>query len=250
MRSTLSVTALYRRAQEAGAPLIGGHRGNPAEHPENTLASFRSAIELGVDMIECDVHMSADAELIVIHDHTLDRTTTGSGLVVQHTLTELRDLDAGDGERLPTLGEVCELVRGQVGLCIETKQIPIPYPGLEEKLIGLLREFDVLDQTAVISFHHGGVRRLKELEPVLAVGVLEGARPIDPVAILHSASADIYAPHYGAMDPELVRQVHAAGGVVGVWTVDDAAAVAWCQVCKPDSIFTNRPREILPAFRT
>ncbi len=249
MRSTLSVGALYRLAREAGAPLVGGHRGNPAEHPENTLASFRSAIELGVDMIECDVHMSADGELIVIHDHTLDRTTTGSGLVVQHTLAELRNLDAGDGEHLPTLAEVCELVRGQVGLCIETKQIPIPYPGLEQKLIGLLREFDVLDQTAVISFHHSGVRRLKELEPRLAVGVLEGARPIDPVAILRGARADIYAPHYGAMDPELVVQVHAAGGVVGVWTVDDPAAVAWCQVCKPDSIFTNRPREILPAFR-
>jgi len=250
MRSTLSVSALYRRAREAGAPLVGGHRGNPAEHPENTLASFRSAIEVGVDMIECDVHMSADGELIVIHDHTLDRTTTGSGLVVQHTLAELRNMDAGDGERLPTLAEVCELVRGQVGLCIETKQIPIPYPGLEQKLIGLLREFDVIDQTAVISFHHGGVRRLKELEPRLAVGVLEGARPIDPVAILRGARADIYAPHYGAMDPELVGQVHAAGGVVGVWTVDDPAAVAWCQVCKPDSIFTNRPREILPAFRS
>ena len=214
------------------------------------MASFRSAIELGVDMIECDVHLSADGELVVIHDHTLDRTTNGSGLVVQHTLSELRDLDAGEGERLPTLAEVCELVRGEVGLCIETKQIPIPYPGLEVKLIGQLRQLDVLDQTAVISFHHGGVRRMKDLEPRLAVGVLEGARPIDPVAILRSARADIYAPHYGAMDPELVEQVHGAGGVVGVWTVDDAAAVAWCQVCKPDSIFTNRPREILPAFRT
>ena len=248
MRSSPSVSDLYRGAKEAGVPLVGGHRGNPAEHPENTLASFRSAIELGVDLIECDVHLSADGELIVIHDHMLDRTTNGSGLVVQHTLSELRDLDAGSGERLPTLAEVCALARDRVGLCIETKQIPIPYPGLEEKLIAQLRESGMLDRTAVISFHHGGVRRLKELEPRLAVGVLEGARPIDPVAILRSADADIYAPHYGAMDPELVEQVHAAGGVVGVWTVDDAAAVAWCQVCKPDSIFTNRPRDILPAF--
>ena len=249
MRSSPSVSDLYRRAQEAGIPLVGGHRGNPAEHPENTLASFRSAIELGVDLIECDVHLSADGELIVIHDHTLERTTNGSGLVVQHTLAELSELDAGGGERLPTLAEVCALARDRVGLCIETKQIPIPYPGLEERLIAQLRESGMLDQSAVISFHHGGVRRLKELEPRLAVGVLEGARPIDPVAILRSAGADIYAPHYGAMDPELVQQIHAAGGVVGVWTVDDAAAVAWSRVCRPDSIFTNRPREILPAFR-
>lgn len=249
MRSSPSVSDLYRRAQQAGVPLVGGHRGNPAEHPENTLASFRSAIELGVDLIECDVHLSADGELIVIHDHTLDRTTNGSGLVVQHTLGELRELDAGGGERLPTLAEVCALARDRVGLCIETKQIPIPYPGLEEKLIAQLQQSGMLDQAAVISFHHGGVRRLKALEPRLATGVLEAARPIDPVAILRSADADIYAPHYGAMDPELVEQVHTAGGVVGVWTVDDAAAVAWCQVCKPDSIFTNRPRKILPDFR-
>ena len=249
MRSSPSVGDLYRSAKEAGVPLVGGHRGNPAEHPENTLASFRSAIELGVDLIECDVHLSADGELIVIHDHTLERTTSGSGLVVQHTLAELRELDAGGGERLPTLAEVCALARDRVGLCIETKQIPIPYPGLEERLIAQLRESGMLDQSAVVSFHHGGVRRLKELEPRLAVGVLEGARPIDPVAILRSAGADIYAPHYGAMDPELVQQIHVAGGVVGVWTVDDPAAVAWSRVCKPDSIFTNRPREILPAFR-
>ena len=249
MGSRISVAGLYRHARDRERPLIGGHRGNPAEHPENTLASFRSAIELGVDMIECDVHMSADGELVVIHDHTLDRTTNASGLVAQRPLAALRELDAGAGERLPVLAEVCELARGRVGLCVEIKQIPVPYPGLEEKLVATLRELDMVDQTAVISFHHAAVKRLKELEPALSVGVIEGARPIDPVALMRSAGAEIYSPHYGAMDRELVEQVHAAGGAVGTWTVDDAAAVAWCRVCGPDSIFTNRPREILSAFK-
>ena len=249
MRSRLSVEDLYSRPRADGALLIGGHRGNPSEYPENTLASFRSAIELGVDMIECDVHLSADGELVVIHDHTLQRTTDGTGLVVQRSLAELRRLDAGNGERLPVLAEVCALARDRVGLCIEIKQIPIPYPGLEERLVGLLRELDMVKQTAVISFDHRAVRRLKDLEPRLMTGVLEGARPIDPAGLLRRAVADIYAPHYGAMDPELVEEVHAAGGVVGVWTVDDAAAVAWCRACRPDSVFTNRPREILPALR-
>jgi glycerophosphoryl diester phosphodiesterase len=228
---------------------VGGHRGNPAEHPENTLASFRSAIELGVDMIECDVHLTADGELVVIHDHTLDRTTDGTGLVGRHTLAELRRLDAGGGERLPVLAEVCELARDRVGLCVETKQLPVPYPGLEERLIACLDTLGMLDQTTVISFHHGSLKRLKDLQPRLAVGVLEGARPIDPVALMRSVGAEIYSPHYGAIDPELVEGVHAAGGVVGVWTVDDPSAVAWCRACRPDSVFTNRPREILRAFR-
>jgi glycerophosphoryl diester phosphodiesterase len=249
LRSHLSVIDLYHRARERGAPLVGGHRGNPAEHPENTLASFRSAIELGVDMVECDVHLSADGELIVIHDHSLDRTTDGKGLVAQRTLAELRALDAGGGERLPLLSEVCELARDRVGLCVEIKQIPIPYPGLEEKLLACLREQGMVEQTAVISFHHAAIKRLKEREPALGVGVIEGARPIDPAGLMRSAHADIYSPHWGAMDPPLVEEIHAAGGVVGVWTVDDAAAVAWCQACRPDSVFTNRPREILPALR-
>lgn len=249
MRSHLSVVDRYRGARESGRPLIGGHRGNPAEHPENTLVSFRSAIELGVDMIECDVHLTADGELVVIHDHTLDRTTNGTGPVGQHTLAQVRQLDAGRGERLPVLAEVCELARDRVGLCVETKQLPLPYPGLEEQLVACLAEQGMLDQTTVISFHHGSVKRLKELEPRVATGVIEGGRPVDPVALMRAAGADVYSPHYGAIDSALVEEIHAAGGVVGVWTVDDADAVAWCRACRPDSVFTNRPREILPAFR-
>src|SRR5205085_11787695 len=165
--------------------------------------------ELGVDMIECDVHLTADGELVVIHDHTLDRTTNGTGLVGGRTVAELRELDAGAGERLPVLAEVCELARGRAGLCVELKQIPIPYPELGERLVGQLRELDMVEQTAVISFRHASVLRVKELEPRLTVGVLEAARPIDPAGLLRSARADIYAPHYGASDPELVEQVHA-----------------------------------------
>jgi glycerophosphoryl diester phosphodiesterase len=237
----------YAEAAKTGRPLVGGHRGNPAEQPENTLASFRSAIELGVDMIECDVHQSSDGRLVVIHDHDLDRTTDGHGLVREHTWAELEKLDAGRGERLPLLDEVIALAReAEVGLCVEVKQIPVPYPGMEQLVVDALRAHEMVGQAAVISFYHPSCRLLKEIEPELQVGLLEGARPIDPVRLLEEARADIYAPHYGAMDPALVEQVHASGGVVGVWTVDDAAAVMWCRYCKPDSVFTNRPREIAP----
>ena len=88
------------------------------------MKSFRSAIAAGCDLIECDVHLSSDARLVVIHDHTLERTTNGSGLVRDYTAAELRKLDAGDGERIPLLQEVIELALGKVGLVIELKQIP------------------------------------------------------------------------------------------------------------------------------
>jgi glycerophosphoryl diester phosphodiesterase len=245
----LTIRDIYEQARQSGRPLIGGHRGNPAEHPENTLASFRSAIDCGVDLIECDVHLSSDGHAVVIHDHTLDRTTNGTGLVRQRTIEELRALDAGRGEKLPLLEEVIELARDRVGLCVEIKQIPIPYPGLEEQLVSQLRAADTLEQTCVVSFHHPSLLALKKLEPALQCGILEGARPVDPVALLTAAGADIYSPHWGAMDPELVATVHAHGSAVGVWTVDDAAAVAWCRLCGPDSVFTNRPAELIPQLR-
>ncbi len=213
------------------------------------MRSFRSAIDLGCDLIECDVHLSSDGRLVVIHDHTLDRTTNGQGLVRDMSAAELRKLDAGEGEKIPLLHEVIELALGKVGLVIEIKQLPIVYEGLEDKLVNMLRQLGAVEECAVISFHHPAIRRLRDLEPRLQLGILEGARPIDPARMLKEAGADIFSPHWGAMDREVVSQVHAAGGAIGVWTVDDDAAVAWCRYCRPDSVFTNRPAEVGPALR-
>jgi glycerophosphoryl diester phosphodiesterase len=247
---TQSIRARYEAAHDDGRPLVGGHRGNPADHPENTLRSFRSAIGAGCDLLECDVHLTSDNRLVVIHDHTLDRTTNGKGLVRDHTAAELRRLDAGHGEHIPLLQEVIELALGKVGLVIEIKQVPIQYPGLEDKLVAMLRQLGAVEECAVVSFYHPSIKLLREMEPRLQLGVLEGARPIDPARIMREAGADVFSPHWGAMDQQLVKEIHNAGGAVGVWTVDDDTAVAWCKLCRPDSIFTNRPVEIGPAFKT
>jgi len=214
------------------------------------MRSFRSAIAVGCDMIECDVHLSSDGRLVVIHDHALERTTNGSGLVRDHTAAELRKLDAGDGEKIPLLQEVIELALGKVGLVIEIKQIPPLYPGLEEKLVNMLRQLGAVQECAAISFNHPVIHELRKMEPSLQLGVLEGARPIHPANILRDAGADVYSPHWGASDPQVVKEVHAAGGAVAVWPVDDEAAVAWCRYSQPDAIFSNRPREILRALRS
>jgi glycerophosphoryl diester phosphodiesterase len=246
---TQSIHARYEAAHDEGRPLLGGHRGNPAHHPENTMRSFRSAIAAGCDLIECDVHLSSDGRLVVIHDHTLERTTNGQGLVRDQTAADLRKLDAGEGEHIPLLHDVIELALGKVGLVIEIKQLPIVYEGLEEKLVNMLRQLGAVEECAVISFHHPAIRKLRDLEPRLQLGILEGARPIDPARMLKEAKADIFSPHWAAMDRDLVSQVHNAGGAVGVWTVDDDAAIAWCKYCRPDSIFTNRPVEVGQALR-
>ena len=213
------------------------------------MRSFRSAIAVGCDLIECDVHLSSDGRLVVIHDHTLERTTSGTGLVKDHSAAELRKLDAGDGEKIPLLQEVVELALGKVGLVIEIKQLPQLYPGLEEKLLNMLRQLGAVAECAVVSFNHAAIHGLRKLEPRLQLGILEGARPMHPATLLREAGADVYSPHWGATDPEVVKEVHDAGGAVGVWPVDDDMAVAWCKYCKPDSIFTNRPKEVGAALR-
>jgi len=213
------------------------------------MRSFRSAIAVGCDLIECDVHLSSDGRLVVIHDHTLDRTTNGTGLVKDHTAAELRKLDAGQGEKIPLLQEVVELALGKVGLVIEIKQLPYLYPGLEEKLLNMLRQLGAVAECAVVSFNHAAIHELRKLEPKLQLGILEGARPMHPADLLREAGADVYSPHWGATDPEVVKEIHAAGGAVGVWPVDDDMAVAWCKYCKPDSIFTNRPKQVGAALR-
>jgi glycerophosphoryl diester phosphodiesterase len=246
----LSLRERYRQARESGRPLVGGHRGNPVHFPENTLASFRSAIDAGVDIIECDVHLTADDRMVVIHDHTLQRTTNGRGRVRNQTLAQLRALDAGSGERIPLLEEVVELARGRVALAIELKLLPVRYPDIEEMVVDLLRKAGMVEQTSVISFQHGAVKRVKQLEPRLQTGVLEAVRRRRPITVLRRAAADVYSPHYHLMTPELVEAVNAAGGAVAVWTVDDDAAVDWCRRCHPDAVFTNAPEEVGPTLNS
>src|SRR5204863_287488 len=166
----------------------------------------------------------ADGRLVVIHDHTLDRTTNGSGLVRDHSAAELRKLDAGDGEKIPLLQEVIELALGKVGLVIEIKQVPPLYPGLEEKLMNMLRQLGAVPECAVISFNHTSIHQIRQMEPSLQLGILEGARPMHPASLLREAGADVYSPHWGATDPQVVSEVHAAGGAVAVWPAGAAAA--------------------------
>jgi len=237
----------------SGRILLGGHRGNPAEYPENTLASFRSAIELGVDLIECDVHRSEDGRLPVIHDHLLDRTTNGSGLVRDHTMDELQRFDAGTwkdarfkDERIPSIDEVLALARGQVGVAIEIKNLPLPYSGIEELVVEAVRRAEMMRDVVVISFDHRCIKRIGELEPEILTGVLEASRPVDVLRVMDDADADVFCPHWASIEPQTAAELHAAGKMIGVWTVDDAFSLAWSRALTANAIYTNKPREIRP----
>jgi glycerophosphoryl diester phosphodiesterase len=200
-----------------GRVTIVGHRGAAAHAPENTLASFEKARELGVDMVEFDVHLTADRRCVVIHDETVDRTTDGHGLVGSKTLPELRELDAGNGERIPTLEELLAWARDvEMPLSVELKHPNVctnrPYEGLEEAVLGLLEQFGLIERAFVHSYHHAAVRRAKELRPdVLTAISCDYADFVDVAAVARSARANGIHLEWRSTSADAVVQGHAAG---------------------------------------
>ncbi len=221
--------------------LVIGHRGAAAHAPENTLASFRKALELGADMIELDVHLSSDGELVVIHDDTLERTTDGSGPVSSRTLAELRELDAGGGETVPALKEVIELVGGRCGVDIELKG-----PGTAGPTAELLRRsvdegLSVSSSILVTSFDPVELLEFAPLIPeirrgILVEGVPEGVVEVGKILAVRTIGLD-----HRFMTEEVVRECVGGGFEVHAWTVNELerarALIGW----GVGAIITDRP---------
>ncbi len=215
---------------------IMGHRGASAYEPENTLRSIRRALEMGVSAVEVDVHLSKDGRLVVIHDDTVDRTTDGHGRVRDLTWEELRRLDAGRGERLPSLEEVAELLHGRAHLIAEVKD-----PQAGPALVQCFRERRLFEAAHAISFWHPVVKAMKEAEPRLQTGVLLVGCPVDPGGLARAARADALVLQYSYVTPELVAQAHAHGLQVFVWNIDDPETLKPYLTMGLDGIGTNRP---------
>lgn len=200
------------------SPQVIAHRGGPANAPENTLAAFRHAISLDVDWIELDVRMTADGALVVIHDDTVDRTTDGSGRVAELTLAQIRALDAGNGERVPTFEEAIALAKeAQVGLLPEAKS-PQLYPGIEPEMLQAIEASDYVDRTAVQSFQHESLVTIKSLNPALQVCPLYGPGALGLAAPI-PGDAEIVCPmaEMALLNPWMIRQAHSQGRRVFVW---------------------------------
>jgi glycerophosphoryl diester phosphodiesterase len=236
--------SLRQRLQaERGRVWVVGHRGAMGHCPENTMASFKRGLELGADWIELDVHLSRDGALIVIHDETLERTTNGHGLVREHSLAELKRLDAGNGEQIPTLNEVLDWAkeRGTI-VDIEIKNAPIFYEGIEDKVVAALDETGMTEQVIVISFDHAAVQKVKRLEPTITTGVLYSCRPTDGgAALAQSAGADAVLPHWAYVTESDVKRAHQEGLAVAPWATSDADVLQRLIGCGVDAIATNHP---------
>jgi glycerophosphoryl diester phosphodiesterase len=203
---------------------------------------------MGVDAVETDVHLSKEGEFVLIHDHTVDRTTDGRGFVRDMTLAQLRRLDAGSwydpkfaGERIPTLEELLAWARGRVGVALEIKNGPIYYPGIAEKTVGLVRRHGMERQVILISFDHLVLREAKRIAPEIATGILYVAGLADPVGAARAALADSLNPNWAFVTPELVQAAHAAGLAVSPWNPDDAATLRMLSDMGVDSAGSDCP---------
>jgi len=146
---------------------VVGHRGAAGLEPENTLRSIRKAIDLGVDSVEIDVRVTRDGYLVVIHDETVDRTTNGHGYVKDLTFNEIRQPDAGKGEKIPTLEEVLNLTKGKVVLQIELKAREATEP-----TVHLIERNNAERDVIIISFMHDLLRRVRDLNSALRTGAI------------------------------------------------------------------------------
>lgn len=213
-----------------------GHRGASAYEPENTLRSFRKAIELGVDMIELDIRKTKEGTLVVIHDEKVNRTTNGRGFVKSYTFDQIRKLDAGKGEKIPSPEEVIELTEGKCGLVIELKE-----EGLEEKLIGLIKERKIEEKVIVISAYPPFLQTIKTLHPKLQAGIITKKIPSDYLRIAKNLNVEYAFIRKDKLKKEYVDNLHNIGLKVGAWTVDNKRYLKKMLEIGVDAIASNKP---------
>ncbi len=226
----------HTRSPRVDRPEIIAHRGTPRTHPENSLPGFRYALDLGVDAIELDVHLTADGVVVVHHDpllhgsaeHTPGRRTPIRAL----TASELAAHPLAPGVPIPTLASVLALVNGRAVVYVEVKA-----PQAERAVLRCIGES--VTPCAIHGFDHRIALRVSRMVDEdhslptgrvgVATGILSASYLIDPVAALHAARARDYWQQCDMIDDELVSRIHAAAGRVIAWTVnevDDARRLA------------------------
>ncbi|MEM3708310.1 MAG: glycerophosphodiester phosphodiesterase family protein [Nitrososphaerales archaeon] len=215
---------------------IIAHRGASAYEPENTLRAVKRALELNAKMIEVDVRLSKDEQIVVIHDESVDRTTNGKGLVKNLTLEELRKLDAGKGEKIPTLQEVINAVRKKAILIIEIKVLNI-----EDSIVRTIEKEGIENEVIVTSFNHHILKRIKNLNPTIKTGVIFKCHPIKSVDLALNANAESLFPEYRYLSKEMVNEAHKNNLRIFPWTIDDPSIANELIEIGVDGIVTNKP---------
>lgn len=231
------------------APVIIAHRGASRQAPENTMAAFKRALELGTGGIELDVHLSTDGHLMVTHDEQVDRTSNGKGLVRDKSSGELRELDFGSwfspefkDEKIPELEEVLQLIAGWDGLLnIEIKNGPIFYPGIEQAVADAVKKYNISQRTIISSFNHYSLVEIRKLMPEIKTAPLYMAGLYEPWEYARSMGACAIHPLFYNIVPEVMKGCKTNGILVNPFTVDQPEHIKAMISAGVDGIITNVP---------
>lgn len=227
--------------------VITGHRGTLSTEPENTMRSFRRAIADGVDELELDVHLSSDGHLVIMHDKTVDRTTNGTGAIAEMTLAELRALDAGLGEQVPTFEEFWRTI-GEIDLQVEVKDA-----AATAAVLALIKA-EPREGVTITSFHPEAVAEAVATEGPWRVGLIAGKGQEAKIAEHHTPDLALMV-HWSLAETERVRAIRDAGGFVTVWpsrTPDEvtrALEEGWSGTTADDTAMAVRTRDEWEAAR-
>lgn len=234
--------------------LIVGHRGGAGMAPENSLQCIEKGIQTGADMIEIDIHLTKDGELVVCHDQTIDRTTTGTGKIAEMTLNEIRKFHIVDkngketDEKISTLDEVLKLINGRCHLLIEIKRTNNLYQGIEQKLLESIKAHHASQWIIVQSFNDSVLETLHALDHTVRLEklvifklqwipvIFDGTFTYFSFKKYHYISSFNF--HYRAITPALLKKIHAQGKEVKIWTLEEPNN--W-KACPVDGIITDRP---------
>ena len=232
-------------------PYVMAHRGNRVLCPENTLASFAKAFEEGADILETDLHLSADGVFMCIHDATVDRTTDGSGPVSEKTLVELKRLSASYGfsgfedERIPTLAETAAILPPGVALALELKTDRFLEPAVCSRLIDELRAAGILERSLVLSFSLARLQAMKRAEPTLPIGWITMAR-LRPHPL-----PEVLGPFWPGVfiNPFFVRHARRRGQLVCPLDPTPDGRLWYYKLLKCDALVTDNPAATLTALK-
>jgi len=222
--------------------LVIGHRGAAGHEPENTLRSIRRGIELGAGAVEFDVHC-LDGQLVVFHDATLERTTNGRGSLARTSFARLRELDAGKGERIPTLEEVCDAANRRVKLHIELKGRNTALP-VAELIDRYVQQHDWrYDDFLASSFHHDELAQLTGRS--IPLGILFSKSPARFAPLAEKLGAYSIHCKTAYATPDLLNRAHEAGLKVFVYTVNNPVEITRLRDLGVDGVFTDFPERAL-----
>jgi len=229
-----------------------GHRGASKIAPENTLKAFKEAIRLKADSVEFDVQETVEGEIVIIHDYDTLRTAGTEGIIKQMTLKELKKLNFGNGEQIPTLLELVELAKDKISLNCEIK-----VEGIAKNIIQIFQDADILDSTIVSSFIHEELIKIQKIEPQLKLATLvptEAGKFSDwnykKKLIDYTSENNYFAinPLYKLADKQFIEYAHEKNIKVFPWTVDSGIAMKKLINMGTDGIITNdisRLKEVL-----